>query len=178
MACTLVEMTQESCVASDGGIRYSFIIDTASIDAAGITSALNVVSAMTTTGTWTLFEYDTDDDTAYYNQEGERTNNRHVFNQTAFMKFAGIDSSKGDAAQKIVECCSLAAVHFMNNGKVLLQGIELLASPAWQVSKKKCKATVNIMTDTGANEDRIEVTLSSQSRQASPFVTMTRADFE
>lgn len=178
MACTLLEMSQEDCVASDGGIRYSFIIDTANIEEDGITHVAQVVSDIVVTADWVIFEYDTDDDTAYYNQEGERTNNRHVYNQVAFMKFSGIDADKRAAAEALKDCCALAAVHFLNNGKALLQGVELLTSPNWQTSKKKCKATINIMSDTGANEDRIEVTLNSQSRQASPLVTMTKSDFE
>lgn len=79
MACTLLELTQDTCVASDGGIKQSFLIDSAKINASGITHASEVISAITTSGNWVSFEYDTDNDTAYYNQEGERTNNRHVF---------------------------------------------------------------------------------------------------
>lgn len=177
MACTLLEMSQEDCVASDGGIKYSFINDTAAIEEDGVTAAAGVISDIDTTAPWVAFEFDTDDDTAYYNQEGERTNNRHVYNQTAFMKFSGIDATKRAAAEAIKNCCALIAVHFLNNGKALVQGIELGTSPAWDVTKKKLKATINIMTDTGANEDRIEVTLISQSRQASPFTTMLKAAF-
>lgn len=177
MACTLLELTQDTCVASDGGIKQSFLIDSAKINASGITHTSELISAITTSGNWVSFEYDTDNDTAYYNQEGERTNNRHVFNQTAFMSFAGIDSTKRAAVEALKNCCAVVAVHFLNNGKALIQGVELLTSPTWQVTKKKCKATINILTDTGANEDRIEVTLISQSRQASAFVNMDVDDF-
>lgn len=178
MACTIVEITSVDCIASDGGLKYTFIADTAALDAAIAHTAYVISTAMAlTTGTWAIFEYDTDDDTSYYNQEGERNNNRHVYNQTAFMKFAGVTSTKRAAAEALKDCCALVAVHFANNGKSFVQGIELGASPAWDVTKKKCKATVNIMTDTGANEDRVEITLISQSRQASPMTTLTKADF-
>ena len=48
MACTLLELTQDTCVASDGGIKQSFLIDSAKINASGITHTSEVISAITT----------------------------------------------------------------------------------------------------------------------------------
>ena len=177
MACTLLELVQTDCSGSDGGIFKSFLIDAAKVDASGITHVNQLVSSITTSENWVEFRFDTDNDTAYYNQEGERTNNKHVYNQTAFMQFSGIDETKRAAAEALKQCCAVVAVHFLNNGKVLIQGVELLTSPDWKITKKAAKATINILTDTGNNEDRIEVTLISQSRQASPFTTMDESDF-
>ena len=92
------------------------------------------------------------------------------------MSFAGIDSTKRAAVEALKNCCAVVAVHFLNNGKALIQG-RVIDFPNMASDKEKCKATINILTDTGANEDRIEVTLISQSRQASAFVNMDVDDF-
>lgn len=180
MACVILEITAEDCVVSDGGLKFSFITDSANIEPDGVVFDVDqvVTAAPTlTSGAFAIFESDTDDDTNYYNQVGERQNNKHVYNQTAFLKFAGIDKIKRKAAEALKSCCALVAVHFLNNGKAMIQGIELVGTDEWQTTKKKCKATINIMSDTGANEDRIEITLISQSRQASPLTTATKLDF-
>jgi len=180
MACEILEINSADCAVSDGGIKFSFITDFDNLDPDGMTiTADEVITDMLLTGAaeWAIFEYDTETDTAYYNQEGERTNNKHVYNQTAFMSFAGITVAKRKAAEALRKCCSLVAVHFTNTGIAMVQGVETTGLATFQETKKKAKATVNIMTDTGANEDRIEITVISQSRQASPITTMPKADF-
>ena len=171
MACTLLPIDSSVCAVSDGGIRVSYIAPLSSVTS--LTVASNEVSAFTMAGTgaWMKFVYDTDDDTAYYNQVGERTNKKHTYVQTAFLKFAGIDTTKRIAIDALVGCCEgLVAVHFLNNGETLVQGIDVTAAtPFWKTPKKVARVTASIMTGTGAEEDRIEISLISTSNQSSPF---------
>jgi len=170
MACTLLPIDSSECAVSDGGIRVSYIAPLSSVTSVTVTS--NEVSAFTMggTGEWMKFVYDTDDDTAYYNQVGERTNKKHPYVQTAFLKFAGIDTTKRIAIDALVGCCGLVAVHFLNNGETLIQGIDITAAtPFWKTPKKVARATASIMTGTGAEEARIEVSLISTSNQSSVF---------
>lgn len=182
MACDLEEITIADCISSDGGISFSYVADGTLITA--VANTANVVSnfTMSETGAWKLLEYNQDDDTAYYNQVGERTNNKHIYNQAAFMAFGGVEETKGLAIEKLKNCCRLVMIHFMNSGKKLVQGIELIeggtAPDNWKYTKKNAKATVSIMGDTGANEDRYEITVNSQSRGASPFTSLTKTAIE
>lgn len=179
MPCTLTSIDQSvTCISSNGGIFQSYVTDIANIASMTFTDGAVSAITMATPGQWTKFVYD-DDDSAYYNQEGERTNNRHVSNQSAMLKFAGISAANIEAAKELKNCCSLVAIHFLNSGERLIQGIEYDAvADNFKQSRKRCRATLNVMTDTGDNEDRIEVTLESQANVESPTTTLTATDIE
>lgn len=179
MACTLIPMDgSEGCAESDGGLRVSYVAPCEAID--DFTFTGNVVSAITMAGgaSFSKFLYD-DDGTSSYNQEGERTNNRHVFNQTMTGKFSGLDEDKTDAGNAIRKCCCLIAVHFFNNGKAFIQGIQKDPdSTDWTLARRKAKATVSAMSDTDENEDRLDLQIISQAKFLSPATSLDEGAIE
>lgn len=169
MACAVTSIDQTAtCPDSDGGIYKSWIttFDDIDFEVSPPVIADSVLTAIAFTSGLVPFIYDDDEDSAYFNSEGERpTPNKHVYNQTAFMKFAGVNSAKVDAANKIVQCCALFAIHALNNGTIMVQGIEADESGiAAKISRKKARMVANVMTDTPANEDRVEFMLESQAK--------------
>ena len=163
MACTPIGINQdnESCATSDGGILNSYATDYANItdvtfDTDGEISAIT----MSGVGLWEKFVYD-DDDTSFFNSEGERTGKKHIFNQSAFMKFEGINIAKVKAINALTDCCNLVWIHRLNSGVAIIQGIENDGAGNPKKVKQSAKATTNIMSDTGANADRVEITVNS-----------------
>jgi len=181
MACTLIDLdNQVDCPVSDGGIVESRVAECIDITAVTIEALTGIITAFTmaSTGLWKKLVYD-DDDTAFFNQEGVRVNNKHTFTQTAFMKFAGVNNDKRLVVEGLTPCCCLVVVHFLSNGTAVVQGLENLASlTTWRTSKKKAKVTANVMTDTAANEDRVEFNFISESRNSSMFTDLTAAELD
>jgi hypothetical protein len=186
MSCELITITEDSCVDPYGGIHTTYLIpceevDTFTFGADNEITGLSLVVTPAPTYGAVKFVYE-DDDTGYYNQTGERTNKRHTFEGEAFMKFVGLDITKVKAANGLKACCCLYAFHFTNSGIALAQGVEwnpdIGASGDWRRSIRKCRATVNVMTGTGEEEDRVEITLTNKSRYASPVVDMTMDEFD
>lgn len=179
MPCTLVELTADNCAVSDGGIKVSYITDIDNI--ATITWDVNeqaTAMTMVTPGQWTKFEYE-DDDTAYYNQVGARTGRKHIFTQTAFLNFYGLSNDKRSAANALIGCCGLVAIHYHNNGTATIQGLQKSTDVGnFKETKKKMQVTASVLTDTGANSDRLELQLISESIVASHFTTLTRTAVE
>lgn len=181
MACGITEINQSagSC-GSDGGIYLSYgtssenIVDV-TYDTDGIITGLT----MANTSLWGKLTFDTDEDTAFYNQTGERTGKKHVENQQAFMSFSQITAAKIKAANEASECCSVVFIHFLNSGVALVQGIDIdLDADEWRTTKQPAKVTVNALSDTGDNADRIEYTIDSVGRKLSASTTLTQTAIE
>lgn len=175
VGCELVPIdSNEECGTSDGGIYKTCLVDCDKVvdfifDEDGC--VVNVV--VSEVGAIVCYEYD-DDDSSSYNQTGERTNNKHITNQVASFKYAGVSKQKIAFANGIKDCCCLYAFHFFNSGAAVVQGIDYDKNTAtWKKSKKRLKATVSVLSDTGENEDRIEVSLESTGRCFSPFTSLT-----
>lgn len=179
MACTLLPIDNSVCSVSDGGIYVSYIAPISSLTSITVAGGEITAFTMAAVGAFEKFVYD-DDDTAFYNQVGERQNFKHTYTSTAFIKFAGISTAKKLAADALSACCEgLFAIHFLNNGTALVQGLDITAAtPFWKKSKKRLAATVSILTGTGAEEDRIEMNLISTSLLSSPFTTLTTTAVE
>lgn len=177
MVCDLIEInSQDNCESSDGGIYESQIvsgeyIEDVTFDANGVITGFT----MTELGKWVSYTYD-DDDSAFYNQTGTRANKKITYDQQAFLKFAGMTALKIKFADSLAQCCNLVAIHRMNSGRAIVQGIDLLPGGTWAFTKQRVKATPNALTDTGAGEDRIEITLASVGRNMSRMTDMTKAE--
>ena len=159
--CNLINLgAAAECANSDGGIFETQIVDGNNIDSV-VFDANGVVTSivMGTPGQWVNYEYD-DDDSASYNQNSERANRKITITQTAFFKFAGITATKVEFANGIKDCCKLVAIHRLNSGEGLIQGVEPY-NGGWRFTKQKAKATPNVLSDTGAGEDRIEININS-----------------
>lgn len=180
MACDLVSLTSAvECSASDGGIYQTYLVDKDEItdvtfDASGIITGFTMAQV----GQWVKYEYD-DDDTAFFNQTGERTNKKHTVNGQAFFKFAGISATKVEFANKAKNCCGMVAIHFLNSGAVLVQGIDYdWDATTWKFTKQRAKVTASILTDTGANEDRVEVNINSVGKEFASTTSLTATAIE
>jgi hypothetical protein len=172
MACgiTSIDQTSLSDCGSLGGIFESYGLDCADFTSATVSGG--EITGLTVTEEFTKLVYD-DDDTAFYNQEADRTGNRISFNQTAFFKFEKLTKEKIAAANSAAECCCTIWIHRLNSGIDLLQGLdEDDAGTGVLYAKTKAKVTPSVLSDTGDNADRLEYSIESVGRKLSlPIAT-------
>lgn len=172
MPCTLTGINQDNddCGTPDGGTKIDYGIDLNTLNT--ITYDVSnpyVITAITLTGvgeTFTKYVPD-DDDTAFYNEEGERTGKKHVYNQQSNMKFEGITAEKIKAAEELKSCCAQFWFHVHNSGIIRVQGIEKSSNAnGWERPKQTAKATISINSLTGADVENITVVINSQAKVA------------
>lgn len=182
--CGLVNLSStDTCAVASGGLEMSAIIGCSDVatsggftlNSSGQITAITLVSAKL----FAKMEFD-DDNSAYFNQEGVRTNKKFEVSQKAFFKFGGTDATKDTFIRALSECCCLYVIHFYNNGLMRLQGLdvhETAVAGTWESMDSKMKAVANIkdMSDTGENEDRIEVEINSTGRNFAPIIAASRA---
>lgn len=160
-----INQDNESCASPDGGMKQSYALDLPDLGSvtydATNTLEIDGIVISTTSVTFAKFVYD-DDDSAFFNQEGERENKKHNYNQQSSMKFAGLTYSKIAAAEGIKDSCAMFWLHVLNSGIILPQGIEKDAgSNGFIRPKQTAKATVSINSDTGDNEENITIVVDS-----------------
>lgn len=159
--CTIQGITSEqACGEAIGGIKATYIAEFADL---GFTIASKKVSALT--GALKKFSF-TKNNTAFFNSTGERqTLSVHRYAQESLMVFNQTDPAT-EAADELKACCKLVAIHLLDNGNVRFQGLQFTttAKTAVEVSSQECRATVSDLSDTGANESRVEIRLLSQSK--------------
>lgn len=176
MPCDLVALSSGgSCIDATGGIVRSFAVSKEYIT--GVTATGNVISAITmsTTGKWKLLTYDVDG-TAFFNQTGQRAGRRLTYQQSAFLKFSGLDEVYAAAAKIFGECCQLVFIHILTNGKRVVQGLELDATAVGGFVGTKISdtaATPNLLSDTSENDSRMEFTVEGVAKAPAPFTTLT-----
>lgn len=175
MPCTLIAINSANCETTDGGIRETIFVDFDAI--ATVTWDVDdVISGVTTStpGASKALVYD-DNDTAYFNEVGERSNLKHIFKQEANMVFSGQNKDKRKATKAALDCCALVAFHIMNNGKIKVQGIEKVAGTpvTFRNTKKRLRLTASALSGTGAEEDRYEWKLMSESKEEAYFTSLT-----
>ena len=184
MSCAIEDIDRrDNCPDTAGGTDVTVLVDGKDIEDLTITG--NVVSAVTLAVAGSLaFLYADKDDTSYYNSTGERPNesNNHRYNDEFFGKFDGVDPETGAKVDNLKDCCNIVAFHFLNNGTCRVQGIERIIDPpvdgkTWRFSQRQNKATINIMSGVGSENNRAEVFLKSVSKNAT-FCDMTVEDFE
>jgi hypothetical protein len=175
-------INDQECVEASGGVSTSYLIEGKDItdvtfDADGHITAITIDAA----AAMTEFE-PLDDDTSFFNSTGERIEDNHRFNQEYFGKFKGLDKDKIESANGLAHCCNVVAVHFLENGVSLVQGVEWVpnadpADPNWKFSKTKGKPTVNVFSGTGAESNRVEIFLRSVTRYVA-LSKLSKSDIE
>lgn len=165
----LIEITQGECGECVGGISDVAAIDCGYVDIDAVTIDANrrITSVPFTTPDKVVELRFDDDDTARHDSVGERNGNIHRNNQETFMKFGCMDNDKILAADEMKRACCLVLAIRYNDGMEVIQGIDAVADGVnWKArfSKTKAKATVSALSGTGAEEDRIEITVASVSR--------------
>ncbi len=180
MPCTLTGITANDCAVAKGGIEKIWVVAADSLTSVTVTSGQ--ITNLTLAGTATLTQFvPTKNQTAYFNQTGERPNEfsvAHQFAQELFASFSGLSDSAITAAKQLKDCCRMVAIVKTGTGVKLAIGIELdtTATGGFVTSRDAdCRATVNIFTDTSANDARVEVFIRARSTDPSPIVNMTDA---
>lgn len=177
MACGLTALSSiATCTNDGGGIARSFMCNLADITAVTLTSGVISGFTMASTGLWKALAYDKDD-TAYFNQTGARANAGAPFiaTQTAFLKFKGMSSAYITAANSMKDCCNVVVIHVLNNGARLVQGIEIDATAVggFVGSKTDTRVIPSAMSDTGANQARLELLIEGTAFTLTPTTSLS-----
>jgi len=177
MPCAITAINSNAACAQDqGGIVRSFFCNLTDITAVSNTAGVVTGLTMVSTGLLKLMQY-SKDDTAYMNQTGARENERLSVTATAFFKFRGVTAAYIKNANEIGECCSVVAIHIFANGARIIQGIELDATAVggFVGTRKVTQVTPSILSDTGANQSRLEYMVEGSSNTFAPSTTLTDA---
>lgn len=175
MACEIVNIgTVGDCIAAEGGLSHSYVTKLSNITAVTVAAGVITGFTMASTGAWKKWSYDTDG-TSSYAQPGALNNNVFSTNQEAFVKVKGIDAASVDAANKVKQCCDVVAIHVMNNGTRLVQGLEYMEASGAPIKTKKGNTRVvpSVLTDTSANESRSEYRIQGVASSFSNTTTLT-----
>lgn len=180
MACSVAALSSVgTCNNDGGGIARSFMCKLADITAVTLTSGVISNFTMASTGLWKALAYDKDD-TAYFNQVGARAaaGAPYIATQTAFLKFKGISSTYVTTSNAMKDCCNVVVIHVLNNGERLVQGIELdsTAVGGFVSSKTDTRVIPSLMSDTGANQARLELLVEGTTFNLSPVTDLTDSE--
>lgn len=171
MAVELQALTAGNCNNCIGGIVRSAYIDceyidwdNSTVDANGHVTAIAVTLAGA--NQFKEFLYDRDK-TAKHDSVGERTGSRHVSKGEAFHKWDCLNIEKIDAGEALKNACCLVGIHEYADGMQAIQGADVVPDGAGyrlEASLEPARATVSALSDTSANSSRLEVTVTSESR--------------
>lgn len=183
MACTLVALDTSTCVNANGGAEYAYVTDITNITS--ITVTTGQISAFTMSGTdlWTKL-VPNKNQTARYDQTGNRPNEFSTkidYACEGFMYFAGNSNALKLVADPLAACCRLVIIWVLNTGALVVQGLEIDAGATGGFTGSKegdCRCTPNMLSDTSANEARLELTFNSRNRVTSPYTTLTPTAIE
>ena len=180
MACALTLLNSTTgCPDNEGGLQYSYVCKIEDIASITAVSGIITVLAMVTTGLWKKLDYDKDE-TSYFNQTGERTNEVGSLKYTAeaLLKFAGYSAAYKAWADNASDCCKLVFYHVMGNGTYVIQGLEIdiAATGGFTGTKvRDTKITPSSMGGTAAEDSRLEVLIKGKSKIQAPFTSVTPA---
>ena len=181
MACEIIGIdTSALDCANDGGITKAYMCKLSDITAITVTS--NVISGFTmaSTGLWIEFVPDANQ-TAYFNEEGSITNDRHSNETTGFMQFQGVTNTYITNANKLKDCCDLVIIWVMTNGTRRVQGIEYDTTAVGNIARSKnrrTRAAIRILSDTAANGSRMEYTITGNNKDFSMPTSLTDSAIE
>lgn len=175
--CTLIDFNaDETCSVAEGGISHVYVTEYANVTSATLTADVISNFVMASAGTFKKFTPD-DDDTAKYDQVGTREGKKHTLAQETFLKWEGVNATHATFVNGLTPCCALVLIVVYNNGTRFVQGLDKVGT-ATVKSKTAARATVSVLSGTGAESDRTEITISSVGRHASLATTLTDAAIE
>lgn len=187
MPCPLIGITTDACASGRGGVSHFYVTSYDSITGITIGTGPNagVITGITMSaaGLWEKY-VPSKDQTAFFNQIGERPSNfsnTHRYAQELFARFSGIDKARLDAIDALKNCCRLVAIVVLANGARLVLGLEVDTTATGNrvpSIEGDCRATVSALSDTAANESRVEVRITALSANASPTTNLTDAAIE
>lgn len=181
LSCIITEFLQgdanAACSRLIGGVRTSYLIDYNDIDV--ITVASSIVTNITVDAGKKFYEVQGDDDnTSQYNQAGELNGVAVRINQEATLKFSGVTPAKVVKANEFKGVKKVVALHVLNDGSIMTQGLELNANgDGAQASIKGGKVVPSVNSNTGEGLSDVTLVIQSQSQDVLPC-SMTVAAIE
>ena len=170
--------TDSNC-DNNGGIKYSYGTDATNITAVTTDSSGAVTGfTMSSTGQWAKLEFDDDENTASFNQEGSRNGSSIEFAQDATFQFNGISQAKVTAANNAKACCGTVFIHFTYEGTAYVQGIEVDTAGDWSLTKDKARVIPALNTGTADENVLMVYNVNSTSRYAAPTTTLSESAIE
>lgn len=168
-ACGLLGMSgsDDDCADAFGGLVKSHVADikdidleNAVLDAKGRITDLPWLTPSTPYVTLTPDS----NDQSFFNQEGSRDDNgKYTSTGTANYTFAGVNEAKYEAAEKLIDCCAIIAIHEWQNGFATVQGLmSVKVNGVWTLKRtnKAAKAIPNVLSDTSAEGAGDKVTMT------------------
>ena len=151
-------------------------------DITAITVTSNVITGftMSTTGLWKEFVPDANQ-TAFFNEDGTISNDRHSVETAGFMQFQGVSTTYITNANKLKSCCDLVVIWVMTNGTRRVQGIEYDAAYVGNIARSKnrrTRAAIRILSDTAANGSRMEYNITGNNKDFSTPTSLTDSAIE
>lgn len=183
MPCDLLPLDTSLCVNANGGAEYAYAVSKEYIDSITVASGIITGITMGTPSKWVKL-VPNKNQTAKYDQTGERPNEfstKLQYNCEGFMYFAGSSDAIKQVGDAIAACCQLVIIWVLNTGERVIQGLEIDAAATGGFTGSKegdCRCTPKMLSDTAANEARLELTFNSKNRVISPFTSLTDAAIE
>lgn len=183
MPCEVLTLDTSVCVNANGGALYGYMVSAEYITA--VTATANSITAMTmtTTGKWKKI-VPNKNQTCRYDQNGERPNEFSVKKSYAcegFGYFAGNSAAIALVGDAVAACCNMVVIWVLGTGARIVQGLEIdaAATGGFTTSKEAdCRCTANLLSDTAANEARLELLFQSKNAALSPYTTLTDSAIE
>lgn len=166
MACTPVALSSSTtCETSIGGMLYAYYCKWSEITSFTVTTKAISAIVMNTTGSWKKWA-PTRDSTAFFNSTGvDASKSSFQYDQECFMKFAGISLAAVKAANDMTQCCDLVGIIFMNDGSVILQGVELNSALTGVIqSKEAARFVPSVLSGAGDEESKVEFRVKSKAK--------------
>lgn len=109
-----------------------------------------------------------DDNSAYYNQAP--VDGKTEWNQEGYLKWNKITAAKVEAANAAAGCCDgFVLVWFMNDGSVLVQGLDFFkATTKWKFTKEKALIKPGVMGNTGDGKSHMDYKITSVAQTLVP----------
>lgn len=183
MACALVALDSTSgCPNNEGGLQLSYVCKLSDISSITVSSGVISAITMASTGLWKKLVYNKNE-TSYFNQDGERTNDTGALKYTAeaFMYFGGMSSTYKSFADDMSDCCKLVFAHVLTNGSIVIQGLEIDSGASGGFTGTKVRDTMIVPSQKGgtaAEEARLEILVRGRSNKLAPFTSLTQAAIE
>lgn len=183
MACTLLPLNTGTCVSASGGAQYAYAAALEHVSA--ITVTANVITGFTMTATDKWFKLvPNKNQTCRYDQTGTRPNEfstNYEYNCEGFAYFAGSSTAVKLVGDAFAACCQLVVIWILNNGERVVQGLEVDAAATGGFTGSKradCRCTPSLLSDTSANEARLEMLFQSRNSILSPYTDLTDTEIE
>jgi hypothetical protein len=178
----LIDISSQTSCEPDGGLAYSYVAPLKYVSAITVTSNVITGITMSQAGEWVRYDYDSDG-TSVYAQPGTRDANGRgkTFAQQADIKFGGITTAYITAANAAGLKCPVVAIHVLNNGVRLVQGLEQQAGATGGFVKSKVLEALVIPSMTsGLSTESSNMTfaITSTSRSLSMPTDLTDSEIE